>query len=254
MNANGAPGLGHNSQIPTPEQIKDTLEMDYSDLWATADTLISDAGGLPPIADEQNLGQFTSIVAQLRAAIGEAESHRIREKSPWMVGERMIDAVFGGVKERMTKAMHGASRRVDAYMQAKLAAERAERARQARELEERARAEALAAERARKPEKIVEKQTQAGISAVQARDALEAARATPAAMTRERVAEGQLTTMREVGYVELVDVEAVDLESLRPYLAEDALLKAARAFAKLSNYKKQLKGFDIGLRDQTVIR
>lgn len=255
MNTNAAPaGMGHNSQIPTPEQIRDALEIDYADLRSTADSLILSADDLPPMADEQNLGQFTSIVAQLRATMGEAESHRVKEKDPYMRAERMVDSVFSGLKERMQKAMHSASRRVDAYMQAKLAAERAERMRQARELEEKARLEREAAERARKPEHIVTKTTQANVTAVQARDAIEAARATPAAMTRERVAEGQLTTMKQVGYVELLEIGEVDLETLRPYLAEDALLKAARAYAKLSNYKKPLKGFNIGMKDETVIR
>jgi hypothetical protein len=191
---------------------------------------------------------------ELRSAIAEAESHRIKEKDAYLRGGQAVDGYFAGWKEKMTKAMHGVSRLVDGYQQAKLAAERTARRIEADRLAKQAEEDRLAAERARKPERIVEKTTQANITTQAARDAVEAAQATPAAMTRERTDGGQLVTMRQVGYVDILDYDQLPLDVLRPYIAQDALLKAVRAYAKLTGYKKGLPGATIELRDDTVIR
>lgn len=254
--SNQPPRIGHNTGVMTPEEIIASLGSDYTDLQNTANTLIADASLLVGDVTEANLGEFTSCFVQLRDGIKDAEAYRIKEKDPYLQGERAVDSFFSLIKANMSKAMVSVSKKVDAYQQAKLAAERARRARELREAQEKEAEAARVAAAARKPVHQETKAAAAEVAAVELDNAIETAKAKPAEMTRERTETGQLTTMRQEGFAEVTDWDALDLVALKPYLARDAIEKALMAYARINKFepKAALAGTAIGMRDRTVIR
>jgi hypothetical protein len=81
-----------------------------------------------------------------------------------------------------------------------------------------------------------------------------AAKQKPAELTRSRFEEGTLVTMKQVGYVEIVDAALLDLAALRPFIKEEHLLQALRAWAKINSHKKPMAGAIVEMRDEAVIR
>ena len=64
---------------------------------------------------------------------------------------------------------------------------------------------------------------------------------------------GQVTR-RKTAVVFIDDASELDLERLRPYLKEKHLLAALKAWAKATNYGREMPGATIGMRDATVVR
>ncbi len=88
----------------------------------------------------------------------------------------------------------------------------------------------------------------------EAAEAEAAAAAKPAELTRSRFSEGTVVTMKQVGYVEIVDAALLDLNALRPFIKEEHLLQALRAWAKINNHKKPMTGAIVEMRDEAVVR
>ena len=273
----------HNQPPDVTEQVAGRLAEDYGELSRNAAALLEQARALPEeVADEGDLERFSNVIVDIRDAAARAEAARVAEKEVFLRSGQAVDGFFGSVKERLTKGMGVLKRRVDAYQLRKLNEERERR----RLAEEQARREAhkaaqeaaqaaaaaeearLAAERARKPET----QEAKGAAAEQAETAAAAAQADaqvaiadaqekridslakPAEMARSRFDEGRLVTMRQVGYVEIVDKAALDKEALWPFLREDDVLKALRAWAKTTSFRKPMAGAVVELRDEAVVR
>jgi hypothetical protein len=76
----------------------------------------------------------------------------------------------------------------------------------------------------------------------------------PAEMVRERFDSGVLNTMAQVGYVELVDRDKLDMNKLRPYFKDSELLRALTQYAKATAHKKPMDGAIIEMRADTVIK
>ncbi len=76
----------------------------------------------------------------------------------------------------------------------------------------------------------------------------------PAEQVRERFDSGVLNTMAKKPYVEITDVALLDLNALRPYIKEDALLAALKAWGKVTSHRKTMPGAIVELRAETVIR
>ena len=76
----------------------------------------------------------------------------------------------------------------------------------------------------------------------------------PADIIRARTDSGVLTTMAQVGYVEITNSDELDMKALWPFIKEDAKLAALKAYAKIKNYKATMPGAIIEMRDSTVIR
>ena len=55
-------------------------------------------------------------------------------------------------------------------------------------------------------------------------------------------------------YVEILDASKLDLDKLRPYLPQEALLKALRAWARITEHKQPMAGAIIEMRADTVYR
>lgn len=273
----------HNQPPDVAEEVSGRLAEDYGELARNAAALLEQARALPEeVADEADLEKFSNVVVELRDAAGRAEAARVAEKEPYLRSGQAVDGFFGSVKERLTKGMGVLKRRVDAYQLRKLNEERERRGlaeEQARRVAQKAAQEAataaaaaeearLAAERARKPENqetkgAIADQAEETASAAQAvaQVAIGAAQekridalAKPAEMARSRFDEGRLVTMRQVGYVEIVDKMALDPVALWPFIKEDDAKKALTAWAKTHGYKRAMPGAVVEMRDESVIR
>lgn len=249
------PGLGHNSQIPTANQITSEMSLKYFELSDAVQTLLIDAAKLPEkIADKADLGTVSRVVLKLRDTAKTAESAREAEKAPYLRGGQAVDAFFKALGVQLDKTSIILNRRVNDYQQAQLAAERAARLAEQREAERVAEEARQKAERARKAEIKEAAQVQASLTERRAEEAREAALATPAGMVRERFADGPLVTMKTVKVVKIVDIKSIPLEELRPYLRPSAIEDAVKAWAKATEYSAEMKGVWCGETEESVVR
>lgn len=266
---------------------------EVADLLGEAVVLIgSKERGLPPqhVTDDDSMGIFAKIAKRLRDANSRLESHRVKEAEKYLRGKQAVDRTFFGWMEKCTRQKKtdpsGAAdillARVDDYMQRKLAAEearRAEEARKAREEEDRltrerlaqeeaARQSLAAAERARKPENVeghqaaaadaaaaaIETRAQENVARERTVETTHAAAAKPADLVGTRVSDNTKVTMARENYCDVTDVALLDRDQLWAFVKDDAKIAAAKDWAKVTQYKRQMPGASIGSRPKTVIR
>lgn len=248
------------------------LAADYADLITDIDVAIMDANALPPTVEgPEDVATVSSQAVKLRDLKARAEAARVVEKEPHLRAGEVVDAFFKTPQERIEAVRRTLSLSVDAYKQVQLRAERERReaeAREARRREEQARkareeAEA-AARRARAPETKERHEQDAhfarvdeSIAAAATEQATVATMVKSSELARERF-EGRersgLVTMRRIPVVYIEDVAKLDLELLRPFLREEHLLAALKAWAKSTNYATKMPGAVAVQRDETVIK
>lgn len=284
-----APGMGHNIDDATDVVVR--LETDYAAEVRDAEALMDEARDFPKeVNDDDTMLSGSALVKRLNDSCKLLESHRVKEKAPFLRGGQAVDSFFMRVIEKVTRQKKtdkpGAAdiihARVDSYNQRKLAEEQARRQREreqaeAAERETARKAEAAriaaeeaakAAERARKPENIAARTDEANTAAqvadqtsvdaavatLVADDAIAAAAAKPADLVRHRGDTGVMTTMRQEGYAEIVDVMLLDKNALWAFIKTDAIESALKQWARTTGHKQQMSGADIGFRNKTVIR
>lgn len=274
---------GHNDAPISAQSVTAAMARDYAALSQATSGLLLEAKALPEmISDEAGLGAVSAVIVKIRDKAKFANATREKEKEPYLRGGQAVDAFFKDIIDRLDKTNTILGRRVNAFQQAKLAEERARREREAAEARMVAEAAARrladqqrqqreaeeAAARARKQENIDAHLEQAADHAEMASAAAktttvalnEAAAAEaalnvkPAELTRSRFEEGTVVTMKQVGYVELVDSSKLDIAVLRPFIKDEHLLIALRAWAKINGYKKPMDGAIVEMRDEAVIR
>jgi len=264
--------IGHNV-VPYAQDVTDRLSSDYAELLVSTSTALDKAMGMPPACENAtHVADIAALMVQLRDLAARGEAHRKAEGEPYLRSKEAVDAFFfKRVKEPLDQVRKDLGGRLDLYKQQQLAEERRRReaealaARKAQQEAERARQEAeAAARRARSEETQRLREEQARQARVQA-DMAEAAVETttlatmqkPGRMVGERFEgterSGQVT-MRKTAFCMIDDAGALDLEVLRPYIKEEHLLMALRAWAKATNYAVQMPGATVGLRDATVVR
>lgn len=242
------------------------------------------------VTDDATMGDFAKLVKRLRDVAVQLASHHKREKEPYLRAGQAVDRFFFGLHELCTRRNRtdkpGAAdilqARIDDFMQRKLAQEQARRneeARLAREEEDRltrkrladeeaARQALAASERARKTENVEAHQAKAAdhaasaasskaeenIARERAVETANAAAAKPADLVGTRVSDDVKVTMARENYAEVDDVAKLSMADLWPFVDDDAKVKALKAWAKVTQYKRQMEGARIGSRPKTVIR
>jgi hypothetical protein len=73
-------------------------------------------------------------------------------------------------------------------------------------------------------------------------------------MTRSRFDGGRVVTMKQVGYVEVLDKMKLDPVALWPFIKEEYALQALKAWAKTNSFRRPMDGAIVEMRDDTVIR
>lgn len=288
------PGIGHNAEAAGMLRPADDLalyfESRYQDRQNEVSDLLANIGGRTEgiegapakIEDEAGNGIIAAYMEKLRTSTKIIEALRVNEKAPYLKAERFIDQYFNGMLDRLEKTQTILQARGNDYTTRKAQAERLRLAREAQEAAEKARKEAAVAaqaaadaaeleakaNRARKPENVekleqqtAEKIAEADVLAAQALAARDnaAAAATQAAastadLTRTRFGTGHMATGKQVGYVEITDLEKIDLNKLRPYLKVAVIQAALNALAEQHDFNIKIEGANVGKRDAAVYR
>lgn len=277
---------GHNLPpmpiVSTPADIQDAITAHYADLAADVTAMLNRARELPVEVDAKSHTPVSTTIKDIRELSRKADALRVKEKDPYLRGGDVIHQFFKEMTDRLDKTQDILNRRLTVYDARRAAEERqrraeeaAEAARIAREAEERRIAEeraaaeaAAAAARARKQENIEAHQeraaeheaaaNEAAVDQMIANDAATQARhatmVKTADLTRTRHETGVMSTMRQVPYVEIVDRSKLDKEALWPFIKDDELLKALKAYGRTTSHKKPMEGAIIEFREESVVR
>lgn len=282
---------GDNAAPNHAQLVAEQLERDYQESAQTVAGLLEEARQCPTVVnDDETMGVLSGIVKRLRDATARLAAFHEKEKAPHLRAGQAVDKFFFGLIEKCQRRNKtdkpGAAdilvARVNDYNQRKLDEERRvreEAARKAREDEQRLAAERDAAEkvvrereaaaaRARNADNIKAHEDAAKAAAVTAADAAakqEAARdqrqeaeasaaAKPGDMVRARVSDDTTVTMAKEGFAEVTDIDKLDMAALWPFVKDDHKAMALRAWAKVTQYKREMPGAAVGLRNKTVIR
>lgn len=286
-------GPDHNAAPDYAATITATLEKDYAEVAATAAALLEESRALPKVIgveDHEALGATATMIKRMRDTTARLETFRVTEKEPHLRGEQAVDSYFFGWIEKLArrnnKAKPGAAdilqarvndvntRKADIERRrleevARLAREEAARL-QREEDEARRKSEEsrLAAERARKPENIDqherisehhaavanETQIDARLAAMKANEAAAATVVKTSDLVRTRFDGGAMVTSRQVPVVEIIDRNLLSKELLWPFLKEEHILMALKAWAKTASHKTPMDGATIKLVDEAVVR
>lgn len=282
--------LAPSNELPDyAAEVTARLAKDYAELLESVAAVLARLRALPLVENEEHLAQYATVLTEGRDLRKRLIAYHDAEKAPFLRGGQGCDNFFFGAIGRLGRrgkadpagGLDVAEARVDDFMQMRLAAERAAReavaaeelrkANEIRKREEDARRaadEAAAkAARARNAETIAahqaEAQRQAAIAETnrrasvlaeqQAEDARIDTKATAADMTRTRLSTGALATMKQVGFVQILDRSLLNMERLLPHLDEKALLQALDRWAKVGGYKIPMAGAIVEMRDKGKI-
>lgn len=238
------PTIGDNSgNVPLREILAET----HAAIAAQVDELHELAAGAPKaIRGEDDLGLIGDIVKQAVAVTKNIEASRVAAKEPYLKAGREVDAFFKLLVERITAIEKPLRQMATDYQREKAAEERRrleEKARQQREEETRQREIARQAEEANRRAAASKAETAAGLAAARAAENESAAAAPAAELTRHRSAGGTIITTETRWTFEIVDLDAVPLERIRPYLTRADIEKAVRSFVRVGG--RELPGVRI---------
>ena len=269
------------------------LRKDYAALLDSVETTLERMRALPRVVtSEEDLEKYGVEVSAARDLEKRLIAIHDVEKAPHLGRGKAADNVFYSASEKLIAdqkkkgAKPGAvdicQARVNDYLQEQLRIARAKRAAEAAEAERKLReaAAALAAEqaaaaeaaakaaRARKVENAAAHQAEAQAHAEAAKaaalnliradeaaaDALIETRAKAADLVQVRLESGGMASMRDVPHVEILDVAKLDKDVLWPFLKEEHILMALKAWAKTKSHKTPMAGAGIEMRDRGGIR
>jgi len=267
------------------------LAREFAGLENDVAAILAEARGLPEIVDdEETANLYTTAISRFRDLDDKVEALRTGEKLPHLRKGDAVDSFFGRLRDRLLRRKKTdkpgggdvlASRLHD-YNERRLAAEqrkRDEEVRLAREDAERiaanirkaeaeqreAEERAARARRADNKEAAEKTAREAEAAAATLRETGEAARsrlaeadaaaaATPADKVRERHEGGSMNTMKRVGFAEITDSMKLDPVALWPFVKDDAKAAALTAWAKTTQFKREMPGAAIGFRNETQVR
>lgn len=267
------PPIGDNIDAPYGTSIVERLEQDYAELLVRAKNMLADAEELPiTVESSLDVSVVGDMIVKMRDLSARAESHRVAEKEPYLRSGEVVHAFFRKrAIEPLDKRRGNLQARLDAFKQRQLAEERSRReaeaaaARRAQQEAQKAREEAeAAARRARseesaraRAEEAARARVEADMADAKAEETTLATMQKSTAMVGERFEgserSGQVG-MRKKPVVFIEDIYKLDLELLRPFLREEHLLMALRAWAKETGYQQEMPGAVVALRDTTVVR
>jgi multidrug resistance efflux pump len=251
-----------------------------------ADQIIEEAEKLPPtVENTEEMSKVAQYIHRVRDFLKQAKAERVAEKEVYLRSGDAVDAHFGGMIDRVNVLYTSLNARVDNYKRRQLEEERARReelARKAKEAAAKAEAERLQAERAkrdaelaasraRRRDTVASRQEEAAKAAEQAAVASADAALTKTAATQAEVyarlkpadivgerftarGGGGKVTMRMAPFVTVEDRSKVDYQRLGPYFTDEEVDRAARKWAKASNYAEEMPGVIAELRETTVVK
>lgn len=235
------PGIGHNVDENDPEGVRAGLVERHFDLIDRRDQLLASIERTPDVikeGDEVEAGKLADFVVQLNEHLANAKAAHKAEKAPFLRDGRIVDSFLHEVNDPIEKGKARINKVRKVFADAKADKERRrleEEARKAREEQGRIAAEAAeAAQRMQNEQDMADaiaRQDEAERAAKDAEAAAKAATALPAHLGKSRGEFGGQTTLKQYPKVSDIDRATLDLDALRPYFTDEALDRAARAWA-----------------------
>lgn len=244
------PSIGHNNPPPDqPKTLKERLAEAYAPRIAEVEAIAARANNAPKkVKNDDDVDAVGVIVKDARALFKTVDGERKAEKEPFDQAAKDVQAFFATHLDRLTNVMKGLTDRATLYQQEKAAEERRAREEQARKQREREAEERRKAEEAEAAGKAAAAAKAADNADLAARRAAEAERKADVSDTdlvRTRGASGTLATSTSKKDVRIVDFAKVDLERLRPYLDREHVLKAARAWLRVTKGTETIPGLEV---------
>ena len=231
------------------------LETDYGYLIKAVDDYDVEASAMPAtVRDEDTRHRFAEAISRMQKTTKSIENARTAEKAPFLASERAVDGFFMALNRRLGDVVDDLNACLTKYLnvlreqerarqeaaaaearrQARLAQEEAQAAQEKAQAEERASARRRAAEEASRKEQEADRHTVAAMAAEQA------AQAKPAEVVRGRSDSGKLSTLRTTWVGEILDLDELDVERLKPFIAKQHLEQALRAYVRAGH--RELRG------------
>lgn len=249
--------IGHNHPPSDPEIMRERMQENNQKALIRAAALVSAADRIPEkIADQDTADKITDLVKQITVCRKALEDGRVNDKAPYLELCRTVDEFFKPQIEALDAAKKRAGKIQTDFLleqQRKEQERRAELARKEKEEADKKAAEALRLEaEGRKSEAearlvlAVEHEHDAAFFSEAANQTGIAVASSQGEMT------GAKTGLAFVWTGEIIDRNAIDLNSLRPYLSNDILQKAINQFVK--NGGRELPGVKIWEKPQARTR
>jgi flagellar biosynthesis GTPase FlhF len=225
--------IGHNN----PPPLREVLAENYEILLTEIEALAGKANEAPKtISGDEDVITVGEIVKGARDLSKRLDKARDAEGRPHLEAKREIDGFFKGHMERIDRIAQILQKRADDYQRARAAEERRKReeeARRLREEEERQREIARKAEEANRAKTAAKHEDKADELAERRVEAEASAQASNADLVRVRSDTGTVVSAKTEWKGEIVSVEEIDLNKLRPYLKRDDVQKALNTFVRM---------------------
>lgn len=221
-----------------PPDIAEALKIDLPYLFDAdlkrRDELVAACGRVPDVIEnDETAGKLGDFIVQITGHKKASEAKRVAKKEPYLAAGRVVDGFFKGIIDPLDDWHKKLQRRHTSYLVAKEDRERRDREEQARVERERATAALLAAQEAERrnvtdADALIDQAVthEAEAAALQAE-----AEGSAADLSRVRGG-GSVTSLRTIWTGQVVDLEAVPLERLRPFLSIDVVEQALRSFVR----------------------
>lgn len=216
--------IGHNVPPADADPLRDRLAETHGELASRTADLVGALDRVPATLDESTHDKAAAFVKQIKTHAKTVDAARVAEKEPYLAGGRTVDAWFGDMADKLKKASASVEQRITAFLRAKAEAER--KAREEAEKAARVEAERIAA--------AIKDEDDLKAALVAEETAVEASRATMASvadLARTRTSYGVTSTLRTEIVVSVID-KAAACRALAPFIDDDAMAKAGRAWLK----------------------
>lgn len=237
--------IGHNN----PPPLREILAERFAPLSREIEQLAERANEAPKeIANEEQYGAVGDIAVEARKLTKSIDEKRKAEKEPYLQGGRDVDAFFGILLDRVKRIADTLQARADTYARQKAAEERRKREEEARrqQAEEQRQREIAAKEAERnRPTAAAKHEDKAEAAAERVAEAQAAASVKAAELTRTRSATGTVASARTTWDFEITDINAVPLDTLRPFIKREHIEQAIRSFVRINKDSAQLAGVKI---------
>jgi len=232
--------IGHNLPPSDAEMIISRLNLDYVSATDRQEELLAGMGNVPEtINDEETCETVTDYISQLKKSAKDLDEYRDNEKRPHIDANKTIQVWFKGFEDPLHAAATKLDMRIKPYHAAKLKKEREDREEQARK--DREEADRLAREAAEAEAAATNDETlqDAVIAFDEAEKAEKAAAksekkadASVNDMTRTKSTAGTTSSMSVFPNFRNLNMAAIDLEALRPFLNQETIEQAIKAYIR----------------------
>jgi hypothetical protein len=230
--------------LPPPLVSAEQLVADFKHLVDEVDAIEAECADLPNVAeDEEDLALITAAATKIIKQTKVNEEKRKDEKRPYLDAEEVLDDFFKhGLNARLQVIKSGLEQVSTAYQKKKAQREQAARDKAAAEAAARAEAAQKTVVQAVQSGDVgatTAAVTQANSLTAFANRAMAAAAAPTSSMATVKTDTGSASLVDNWTF-EDVDMNTIDLEALRPFLAQASVEQALRAFIKSG--RRQIRG------------